>query len=125
MTFSIVARDPDAQPSAEWGVAVASKFLAVGSVVTWARADVGAIATQAFANLAYGPDGLDLLAAGRSAKEVIAALTGGDEMSPQRQLGVVDASGGAATFTGSECFDWAGGRAGPGYCCQGNILTGP
>lgn len=124
MTFSIVAWDPDAQPSAEWGVAVASKFLGVGSVVTWARADVGAVATQALANVAYGPDGLDLLALGRPAEEVIAALTGPDDMREQRQLGVVDASGRAATFTGAECFDWAGGRVGAGYCCQGNILTG-
>jgi uncharacterized Ntn-hydrolase superfamily protein len=124
MTFSIAAWDPDAQPSPEWGIAVASKFLAVGSVVGWARAGVGAIATQALANIAYGPDGLKLLAAGSSAEDVVATMTEADEMRDQRQLGVVDAKGRAATFTGAECFDWAGGRTGNGYCCQGNILTG-
>lgn len=125
MTFSIVAWDPAAPAAPEWGVAVASKFLAVGAVVPWARANAGALATQAFANLAYGPAGLELLAAGRSAGEVVAELTGADEQSAHRQLGVVDARGGAATFTGAECFGWAGGRSGRGYCCQGNILTGP
>lgn len=124
MTFSIVAWDPEASPS-EWGVAVASKFLAVGAVVPWARADAGAVATQAFANLAYGPDGIERLAAGMSAEQVVDALTDPDEQREHRQLGVVDAAGRAATFTGSECFDWAGGRAGDGYTCQGNILTGP
>ena len=125
MTFSIVAWDPDARPSAEWGVAVASKFLAVGSVVGWARADVGVIATQAFANVAYGPDGLELLARGRDAREVVAALTDADEMRAQRQVGIVDRAGGAASFTGSDCFDWAGGHTGDGFACQGNILAGP
>lgn len=122
MTFSIVAWDPEAQPSAEWGVAVASKFLGVGSVVTWARAGVGAVATQALANIAYGPDGLELLAEGRSAEEVVTQLTQADALREQRQLGVLDANGRAATFTGRECFDWAGGHVGDGYCCQGNIL---
>ena len=125
MTFSIAAADLAAQPSPEWGVAVASKFLAVGAVVPWARAGVGAIATQAFANIAYGPDGLDLLAAGRDANAVLEHLTSEDGMRAQRQAGVVDAEGRAATFTGDECFDWAGGLTGDGYCCQGNILTGP
>ena len=124
MTFSIAAWDPSSSPP-EWGVAVASKFLAVGAAVPWVRAGAGAIATQAFANLAYGPEGLDLLATGASAGDVVAALTGADEDRDHRQLGVVDSSGGAATFTGPECFDWAGGRTGDGYTCQGNILTGP
>lgn len=124
MTFSIVAWDPKASPP-EWGVAVASKFLAVGAVVPWARADAGAVATQAFANLAYGPEGLDRLGAGRSAEQVVIGLTGPDEQREHRQLGVVDAAGRAANFTGTECFDWAGARSGDGYTCQGNILTGP
>ena len=123
MTFSIVAWDGDVDPP-EWGVAVASKFLAVGAVVPWARAGAGALATQAFANLAYGPSGLELLAGATSAQDVVDRLTSPDEEREHRQLGVVDARGRAATFTGSECFDWAGGVAGDGYCCQGNILTG-
>lgn len=121
MTFSIVAWD---QEEREWGVAVASKFLAAGSVVSWARAGVGAIATQAYANVTYGPRGLDLLAA-KTADEVVAELTGSDPESTQRQLGVVDRNGRAAAFTGAECFDWAGSEIGDGYTCQGNILTGP
>jgi uncharacterized Ntn-hydrolase superfamily protein len=125
MTFSIAAWDPEADPSPEWGVAVASKFLAVGSAVPWVKAGAGAVATQALANLSYGPGGLDRLAAGGSAPEVVRTLTAEDPEREQRQLGIVDASGGAATFTGSECFDWAGGVTGDGYCCQGNILTGP
>jgi uncharacterized Ntn-hydrolase superfamily protein len=122
VTFSLVACDPDAR---EWGVVVASKFLAVGAVVPWARAEVGAIATQAYANVAYGPDGLALLAAGHGAQEVVDRLTAPDREREQRQLGVVDAAGAAATFTGRGCLDWAGGRAGDGYAAQGNILTGP
>lgn len=125
MTFSIVAWDPTADPSPEWGIAVASKFLAVGGVVAWARAGVGAIATQAFANLEYGPGGLEKLARGSSAQQVVDELSQADEGRAHRQLGVVDALGSAATFTGEECFDWAGGRTGDGYCCQGNILVGP
>ncbi|MEE9533903.1 MAG: DUF1028 domain-containing protein [Acidimicrobiia bacterium] len=121
MTFSIVAWD---QEEREWGVAVASKFLAAGSVVSWAQAGVGAIATQAYANVTYGPRGLDLLAA-KTADEVVAELTGSDPESTQRQLGVVDRNGRAAAFTGAECFDWAGSKIGDGYTCQGNILTGP
>ncbi len=124
MTFSIVACDLQAEPSPEWGVAVASKFLAVGSCVGFARAGAGALATQALANVAYGPQGLDLLSFGRSAQEVVASLTGGDGGRDDRQLGVVDRDGRAATFTGSACFEWAGGVAPDGYCCQGNILTG-
>ena len=125
MTFSIVAWDPNAYPSPEWGVAVASKFLAVGAVVPWAAAGAGAVATQALANLAYGPEGLAQLAEGRSAAEVVRALTDADTGRAERQLGIVDARGGSETFTGDECIDWAGGRSGDGYCCQGNILTGP
>lgn len=125
MTFSIVAWDKDASPSPEWGVAVASKFLAVGSVVGWARAGVGAIATQAMANLTYADDGLALLADGREATAVVETLTGADEGRDDRQLGVVDAQGNPATFTGKSCFEWAGGFAGDGFCCQGNILAGP
>ena len=124
MTFSIAAWDPTSDPP-EWGVAVASKFLAVGSAVPWVRAGAGAIATQALANLSYGPDGLEMLEGGASAREVVGTLTSRDADGVHRQLGVVDATGGADTFTGSECFDWAGGRVGDGYCCQGNILTGP
>lgn len=120
MTFSIVARDGDA-----FGVAVASKFLAAAALVPAAKAGAGALATQAFANLAYGPDGIAMLERGASAAEVTAALTAADEGRAQRQLGVVDARGGAATFTGNECNDWAGGRTGDGYAVQGNILTGP
>jgi uncharacterized Ntn-hydrolase superfamily protein len=123
MTFSIVATDGTA-----WGVAVASKFLAVGSAVPAARAGVGAIATQSYANLAYRPDGLALLAAGRSAQETLDALTAADEQREQRQAGIVDGHGGAATFSGDECNAWAGGVTGAidgcGYAIQGNILTG-
>ena len=118
MTFSIVARD-----GAQWGVAVASKFLAVGAYVPAARAGAGALATQAWANLAYKADGLALLAQGRSAAEVVDALTGPDDMSAQRQLGVVGTET-AATFTGAGCNEWAGGVAGDDYAIQGNILTG-
>lgn len=120
MTFSIVATDGDA-----WGVAVASKFLAVGNAVPAARAGVGAIATQSYANLAYRPEGLALLESGRSAQEVLDALTAADDLREQRQAGIVDRSGRAATFTGAECHDWAGGVTGDGYAIQGNILTGP
>jgi uncharacterized Ntn-hydrolase superfamily protein len=124
MTFSIVAWDPDASDGTEWGVAVASKFLAAGSVVSWARAGAGAIATQAMANVAYGPEGLNLLDQGLSAPEVIAVLAAGDDGRDHRQVGVVDHNGIAATFTGAECLDWAGGRTGAGFTCQGNILAG-
>ena len=122
MTFSLVACDREAK---QWGVVVASKFLAVGAVVPWARADVGAVATQAFANLTYGPDGLDLLAGGATAQETIERLTAADADFEQRQIGVVDAAGGSASFSGSGCFTWAGGRTGAGYAAQGNLLAGP
>jgi uncharacterized Ntn-hydrolase superfamily protein len=119
-TYSIVACDLEA---GQWGVGVQSKFLAVGSVVPWAGAKVGAIATQSYANPRYGPDGLALLREGRTAQEVIEALTSADEERAERQVGVVDAAGRAATFTGDECHDWAGGRTGGGYAAQGNILV--
>lgn len=122
MTFSIVARDPE---NGDMGVAVASKFLAAGSVVSHARADIGAIATQALANFSYGPQGLELLSEGLSARETIDRLTAADEGRDQRQLGIVDASGRAATYTGGACIDWAGGRTAEGVAAQGNILVGP
>jgi uncharacterized Ntn-hydrolase superfamily protein len=119
-TYSIAACDLAA---GQWGVAVQSKFLAVGSVVPWAEPGAGAIATQAYANPRYGPDGLALLRQGRSAHDVVEELTAADEGRAERQLGVVDARGGAATFTGEDCHDWAGGRTGDGYAAQGNILV--
>ncbi|WP_433169004.1 DUF1028 domain-containing protein [Kribbella sp. CA-247076] len=122
MTFSIVAFDRD---SGSWGIAVASKFLAVGAVVPWGRAGAGAVATQAMANLSYGPDGLELLGDGVGADQVVAELTGADEEREHRQVGVVDADGRGASFTGSLCMDWAGGQAGDGFAIQGNILAGP
>jgi uncharacterized Ntn-hydrolase superfamily protein len=125
MTYSIVACDRAAAPAPEWGVAVASKFPAVGSFVPWAEAGKGGIATQALANLRYISAGSELLARGTGAADVVTALVESDDDRDHRQLGVVDARGGAATFTGAECMDWAGGRTGDGYCCQGNILAGP
>jgi uncharacterized Ntn-hydrolase superfamily protein len=119
-TYSIVACDLDAQ---QWGVSVQSKFLSVGSVVPWAEPHVGAIATQAYANPRYGPNGLQLLREGLSAQEVVDKLTSEDEGRDHRQLGVVDGQGRAASYTGSECMDWAGGRTGDGYAAQGNILV--
>jgi uncharacterized Ntn-hydrolase superfamily protein len=119
-TYSIVACDLEAR---QWGVAVQSKFLAVGSVVPWAEPQVGAIATQSYANPRYGPEGLALLRGGRSAEETIEALTSADQDRALRQVGVVDGEGRAATFTGDECHDWAGGRTGDGYAAQGNILV--
>ena len=119
-TYSIVACDLDA---GQWGVATQSKFLAVGSVVPWAEAQTGAVATQSYANPRYGPEGLALLRQGLSAEDVAKRLTEADDGRDQRQLGIVDARGRAATFTGSECHDWAGGRTGEGYAAQGNILV--
>lgn len=118
-TFSIVAYDPGRE---EWGVAVQSKFLAVGAVVGWAKAGAGVVATQSFANVLYGPDGLHLMHRGLSAEEAIQKLTAEDEHRSQRQVGMVDAKGNAASFTGDDCFDWAGGIVGAGFACQGNIL---
>jgi uncharacterized Ntn-hydrolase superfamily protein len=119
-TYSLVACDLAA---GQWGVAVQSKFLAVGSIVPWAEPHVGAIATQSYANPRYGPDGLALLREGRSAQEVVDALTAADEGRDERQVGVVDSGGRAATYTGGECHEWAGGRTGDGYAAQGNILV--
>jgi uncharacterized Ntn-hydrolase superfamily protein len=120
-TFSIVAFDSRTE---ELGVAVQSKFLAVGSVVPWARAGVGAVATQAMANVDYGPRGLDLMSRGKTADETVEALISSDDEHEHRQVGVVDARGRAATFTGSECLEWAGGLTGEHYAAQGNILVG-
>ena len=120
-TYSIVACDLEA---GQWGVATQSKFLAVGSVVPWAVPGVGAVATQAYANPRYGPEGLQLLAQGLPAAEVITRLTEADDGRADRQVGVVDAQGGGATYTGSVCMEWAGGLAGPGFAAQGNILVG-
>jgi uncharacterized Ntn-hydrolase superfamily protein len=120
MTYSIVARDPD---TSQWGVAVQSKFLSVGSVVPWAAAGVGAIATQAYANPQYGPDGLALLREGLSAQAAVERLVQADEGRDERQLGIVDADGGSASWTGSACHAWAGHRTGDGYAAQGNILV--
>lgn len=121
-TFSIVACDLT-EPA--WGVAVASKFLAAGAVVSWARAGAGAVATQALARVSYGPDGPDLMAGGLSAEDTLARLIASDEGREHRQVGLVDAQGRAAAHTGAECLPWAGHRVGEGYTCQGNILTGP
>jgi uncharacterized Ntn-hydrolase superfamily protein len=120
-TFSIVAADPE---TGEVGVAVASRFFAVGAVVPYAKAGVGAIATQSYVNGTYGPRGLDLLEQGASAEEAMKILTRGDDKRDQRQAGIVSASGDSATFTGPACNAWAGGRSGRGYAAQGNILTG-
>jgi uncharacterized Ntn-hydrolase superfamily protein len=119
-TYSIVACDLEAR---EWGVGVQSKFLAVGAAVPAAEPEVGAIATQAWANLAYRPDGLRLLREGYAAEEVVRTLVGADDGREHRQVGAVDAHGRAATYTGAECLDWAGGTTGPGYAAQGNILV--
>lgn len=120
-TFSIAAADP---ATGEVGVAVASRFFAVGAVVPFARAGVGAVATQASANTACGPAVLDLLAHGVTAREAIAVVTRNDEGRDRRQLGAVSATGDSATFTGPGCSAWAGGRSGPDYAVQGNILAG-
>jgi uncharacterized Ntn-hydrolase superfamily protein len=120
-TFSIVARDP---ATGELGVAVASRFFAVGAVVPFAKAGVGAIATQASANTTYGPEGLALLASGKAPKEVLDQLLGKDEGRERRQVGIVSASGASATYTGPGTTPWAGGRSGPDHAVQGNILAG-
>lgn len=120
-TFSIVARD---SATGELGVAVASRFFAVGSVVPWAKAGVGAVATQAYANTTFGPRGLELLEGGISAPDVVAQLIASDDKPDRRQLGIVDASGRSASHTGEGCLAWAGSRNGPDYAVQGNILAG-
>lgn len=121
MTFSIVGADPQA---GDWGIAVASKFPAVGAVVPWGRAGAGAVATQSWANTSFGPDGLDLMAGGLSAQDALERVLAADEGREDRQVGMVDAAGRAVTFTGSKCMDWAGGLSGDGFACQGNILVG-
>jgi uncharacterized Ntn-hydrolase superfamily protein len=121
-TFSIVAHD---RARDEWGVAVQSRFISVGAVVPWAQANVGAIATQALANVHYGPDGLALLASGTAAPDVVRRLTDADPKREHRQVGLVDRDGQAAAFTGKECLEWAGHVVGDGYACQGNILFAP
>lgn len=119
MTFSIVACDLEEQSC---GIAVASKFPAVGAVVPWAQAESGAVATQSFANTSFGPRGLAMMATGLSAKETLARLLEDDPDKELRQVGLVDAKGGSATFTGTGCFKWADGVSGDGYAIQGNIL---
>ncbi|MDP9301090.1 MAG: DUF1028 domain-containing protein [Actinomycetota bacterium] len=121
MTFSIVAFDP---ANGDLGVAVASKFPCVGGVVPWAKAGVGAVATQAWANTDFGPDGLRLMAGGMPAGPALDAVLEGDDGRDERQAGFVDARGQAATFTGSGCVDWAGGVSGEHFAAQGNILAG-
>lgn len=120
MTFSIVGYDPKEK---EWGIAVQSKFLGVGAVVPWAKAGVGAVATQSYANTSFGPEGLRLMEEGNSAEEALHVLLDKDPGREQRQVGFVDAKGNAATFTGKECYDWAGGVTGPYFAAQGNILV--
>lgn len=120
MTFSIVGYDPEEK---EWGIAVQSKFLGVGAVVPFAKAGVGAVATQSYANTAYGPRALKLFEEGKTAEEVIEIITSEDGEKALRQVGVIDAKGNAATFTGKACYDWAGGIAGRHFAAQGNILV--
>lgn len=121
MTFSIVATDP---AKGDWGIAVASKFPCVGAVVPWARAGVGAVATQSWANTSFGPDGLASMGEGMSAQAALDKVLAADEGREDRQVGFVDQNGGSATFTGSKCMDWAGGVTGEGFAAQGNILAG-
>lgn len=119
-TFSIVGYSPEEQA---WGVAVASKFLAVGAYVPWAQAGMGAVATQSFVNTSFGPHGLELMAGGLSAQAALERLVAEDEGRDHRQVGLVDAAGRSAAYTGSGCFDWAGHLSGQNYTCQGNILV--
>jgi len=120
-TFSIVAYDPESQ---ELGIAVQSKFIAVGAVVPWAKAGVGAIATQSYANTTYGPKALELLSKGETPEAVMVKLTEDDKRAGVRQVGIVNTKGESATFTGQKCNSWAGGIKGDNFCCQGNILAG-
>jgi uncharacterized Ntn-hydrolase superfamily protein len=121
-TFSIVAYDPDEDA---WGIAVASKFPAVGAVVPWAQAGSGAVATQSYANTTYGPRGLKMMGEGMSAQQALDTLIEEDEERTLRQAGLIDSQGRAATFTGEDCFEWAGGLTGDHHAIQGNILAGP
>ncbi len=120
-TFSIVAFDPSTK---DLGVAVHSRYFSVGSVVPWAEAEVGAIATQSFVNVSYGPRGLQMLREGITPKEAIERLTGQDEGRDYRQLGIIDSKGNAAVFTGKKCLKWAGSKIGKNYAALGNILAG-
>ena len=120
-TFSIVAFDADRKT---WGVATASRALAVGSVVPHAKAKIGAIASQSLVNITYGPRGLELLAAGKSAEEALKAITDADKGKENRQVAIVDAKGNVAHFTGKKCSAWAGAKTGKHFVCLGNILTG-
>lgn len=120
-TFSIVASDPE---SGEVGVAVASRFFSVGSVVPYAEGAVGAVATQATAEVSFGPRGLELLARGATPDEILTILMHNEPESNSRQFGIVSADGMSSTYTGPDCLPWAGGRSGPNYAVQGNILTG-
>ena len=119
MTFSIVGYDPKEK---EWGIAVQSKFLGVGAVVPFAKAGVGAVATQSYANTAYGPQALELMEAGKTAAEALEIITKDDPDKEMRQVGLIDAKGNPATFTGTYCYDWAGGNTGEHFAAQGNIL---
>ncbi|MGM0841670.1 MAG: DUF1028 domain-containing protein [Bacillota bacterium] len=120
MTYSIVGYDPEEK---EWGIAVQSKFLGVGSVVPFAKAGVGAVATQSYANTSYGPHALQLMEEGKTAEEALDIITKDDPDRPLRQVGLIDACGNSATFTGEGCYDWAGGLTGKHFAAQGNILV--
>ncbi|OAT81539.1 fimbrial assembly protein FimA [Bacillus sp. MKU004] len=120
MTYSIVGYDPEEK---EWGIAVQSKFLGVGSVVPFAKAGVGAVATQSYANTAYGPHALQLMEEGKTAEEALDIITKDDPERHLRQVGLIDAWGHSATFTGEGCYDWAGGMTGKYFTAQGNILV--
>lgn len=121
-TFSLVARDPQ---TGDLGVAVASKFLAVGAVVPWLEVGVGAVATQSYANPRFGPQGLALMKAGAGMEEILAIFRRSDPGLHTRQFGMVNAHGESLSFTGNECHDWAGGKSGENFAAQGNILSGP
>ena len=121
-TFSIIARD---QKTGELGIAVQSKFIAVGGVVPYASAGVGAIASQAWGNVLYGPRGIDLLSSGKNPNEVIEILTSADPFRNRRQLAVIGLEGNASNYTGTECLDWAGAKIGEHFSVQGNLLAGP
>jgi uncharacterized Ntn-hydrolase superfamily protein len=120
MTFSIIGFDPVEK---EWGIAVQSKFLGVGAVVPWAKAGVGAVATQSYANTSYGPRALELMAEGKTAEETLKLILEEDKEKEMRQVGIIDSFGNPATFTGSQCYNWAGGITGNHFAAQGNILV--